>query len=397
MITLVNTTTTQESQESVLFQPVLKVYPMQHSWIIQAHISLGYLEKQWGMFIRQMDRTQQQLDSLLQKPLAPTHLFSTVGAELTNLDSIHTSYKPLILAATLLLKNEPSFNGDLVSNKHTRGSLLPFLGDALSQLTGTAMTKDVSSIKKRVNQLIATQHNQQETLVHIISILNITRYATHVNRQHSNIVMNTAEKTHQYITALYNITHSLYSSLSYWQIVLHIHSILANLRDSLYYMREVAIHTMDYIDAATTRTLSPHVIPVEDIRRMLLHIEETLPLTMHLPVSSEDAVHFYRYLCTHVLITDEQFLLVIDVPIQNCTQQLKIYEVFSLAIPDGNFSACYNINNRYLGITHDETKAVEISEDQFNTCQKANGKFCSLNTPMLPLANPTNVYISFIH
>ena len=77
------------------------------------------------------------------------------------------------------------------------------------------------------------------------------------------------------------------------QIILHICSVLANLRDSLYNMRDVAIHTMDYIDAATTGIPSPHVLPVEDLKKMLLHIEETLPLTMHLPVSSEDALHFY--------------------------------------------------------------------------------------------------------
>ena len=84
--------------------------------------------------------------------------------------------------------------------------------------------------------------------------------------------MNTEEKTHQDVTTLYNITHSLYNSLSYQQIVLHIHSILANLRDSLYYTREVAIHTMDYVEAATTRILSPHVLPVEDLREMLFYI-----------------------------------------------------------------------------------------------------------------------------
>ena len=39
---------------------------------------------------------------------------------------------------------------------------------------GTATMKDVSSIKARINQLIATQSLQQETLVHIISILNVT-------------------------------------------------------------------------------------------------------------------------------------------------------------------------------------------------------------------------------
>ena len=233
MITFINTTTTWESRESVLFQPVLKVYPTCHSWIITAHVSLGNLEKQWRMFIMQMDKTQQLLKSLLQKPLAPTHLLSPLEEELTNLESIHISYKPLILAATQLLKKEPSCDGVSVSTRCTWRSLLPFLGNALSWLTGTAMTKDVTSIKQKVNQLISTQYSQQETLVHVISILNITRYATQVNRQHIHIVMNATEKIHQDITTLYNFTHSLYSSLSYQQFVLHICSILANLRDLL--------------------------------------------------------------------------------------------------------------------------------------------------------------------
>ena len=103
---------------------------------------------------------------------------------------------------------------------------------------------------------------------------------------------------------------------------------------------------MDYIDAATTGILSPHVLPVEDLREMLSLIEETLPSTMHLPISSEDALHFYRYLHTHVLNADEQFLLLIGVPIQDHAQQLEIYEVFNLAIPHRNYSACYSIQNR---------------------------------------------------
>ena len=140
------------------------------------------MEKQWKLFTRQMDRTQKLLNFFLWKPLAPTHLFSTLEAELNSLNSIHTSYQSLILTATQLLKKEPSFNKVPVSNKHIKRSLLPFLGDTLSWLMETATTKDVNSIKTRINQLITTQHNQQETLVHIISILNITRHATQVNR-----------------------------------------------------------------------------------------------------------------------------------------------------------------------------------------------------------------------
>ena len=44
---------------------------------------------------------------------------------------------------------------------------------------------------------------------------------------------------------------------------------------------------MEYIDAATSGTLSPHVLPVIDLQRMLQHIADTLPPTLHLPISSD--------------------------------------------------------------------------------------------------------------
>ena len=123
-------------------------------------------------------------------------------------------------------------------------------------------------------------------------------------------------------------------------------------------MREVTLYTMDYIDAVITGVLSPLVLPIEDLREMLSHIEETLPPTMHLPISSEEALHFYRYLHIHVLIADEQFLLLINVPIQDHAHQMEIYKVFILAIPHGNFSAHYDIQNKYLGIMHDKTSTI---------------------------------------
>ena len=108
---------------------------------------------------------------------------------------------------------------------------------------------------------------------------------------------------------------------------------------------------------------------------------------MHLPVSSDDTLHFYIYLCTHILVAEEQFLLLIDLPIQDCAQQLEIYQAFNLLILKGNLSACYNIDTKYLGISYDETKAIEILE-QFTTCQQAYGQFCNIDTPLQPLISP---------
>ena len=113
---------------------------------------------------------------------------------------------------------------------------------------------------------------------------------------------------------LYNLTTSLATGLSYHQLTLHIRSILANFLDSLSYTGMVSMHTMDYIDAAATGTPLPHVLPIMDLK-MMSHIEETLPPTLHLPVSSDDTLQFYRYLCTHILIANKQFLLLIYVSI----------------------------------------------------------------------------------
>ena len=293
MITLVNTSSTRENGESVLFQPVLKAYPTHHSWLIAVHISLWHVEQHWKSFTRQMDRTCQIIQSLGWQPSAPTQLLSALQAELTNINDIYTSYKPIIIPAINLLDTDPSFDGNSNYNKHVRRSLLPFLGDALRWLTGTATTKDVNSIKEKVNQLIEAQTIQQEAIVHIVSILNITRYAVQVNRQHINIIMERVDEMVQDVNNLYNITTSLATSLSYYQLVLHIRSVLAYLWDSPSYIKTVSMHIMDYVDAATTGTLSPHILPIMDLKQMLSHIEETLPSTMHLPVSSEDTLHFY--------------------------------------------------------------------------------------------------------
>ena len=80
-----------------------------------------------------------------------------------------------------------------------------------------------------MNQLIEIQSTQQETLVHIVSILNVTRYEAQVNRHSINILMDRVGETSHNVNNLYNLTTSLATSLSYHQLILYIRSVLANL------------------------------------------------------------------------------------------------------------------------------------------------------------------------
>ena len=139
---------------------------------------------------------------------------------------------------------------------------------------------------------------------------------------------------------------------------------------------------MDYIDAAMTGTLSPDILPIMDLKKMLSHIEETLLSTLHLPVSSEYILHFYQYLCTHVFNHQQA------IPASyRCTNSGSITTTFHLQNLYFDFYD-YGINTQYLRFTQDETMAVEISPQQFKICQEKNGQFCTIPTPFQPLTIP---------
>ena len=108
MLTPTTNSSITELEESVIFQPVLQAYPTWHSWIITAHVSLGNLESHGKSFNRQLDRTQQLLQSLDQQPSAPTQLLSTLQVELSNIEGIYNSVKTTIISAVKLLQsNQP--------------------------------------------------------------------------------------------------------------------------------------------------------------------------------------------------------------------------------------------------------------------------------------------------
>ena len=209
-----------------------------------------------------------------------------------------------------------------------------------------------------------------------------------MNRHSINNLIDAIQTTSQDISNLYNLTTSLAASINFNQMVPHIRSVFANLLDSLHYLHTISTHTMNYIDAATSGILSPHVLPVVDLQKMLQHIADTLPPTLHLPISPDNTLHFYRYLCTQVLIENKQFLLLVDIPIQDRACQITIHEVFTLDIPHGNYSAYYDITTKYFRVTKDTTMGLDLSTAQFQTCQQANGQFCHISTPFQPLANP---------
>ena len=78
--------------------------------------------------------------------------------------------------------------------------------------------RDTWEIKHCVNQLIQAQTKQWETLVHVISILNVTRYTAQVNRQKLNEIIDAVQRSNEDLDKLINITEVLRQCIRYQQM-----------------------------------------------------------------------------------------------------------------------------------------------------------------------------------
>ena len=150
--------------------------------------------------------------------------------------------------------------------------------------------------------------------------------------------MDALQRSNEDWNRLFNITEVLSQCNRYQQMYIYMCTILAYLRDSLIWGKLPYIQwTMWMKPQQMCCHLTYSQWKIWEI--MLKYIESELHLMMHLPLSSDNILHFHYYLSTHVLIADRLFLLLIDMSIQNRAQQLQIYEIFSLPVPHGNLSA----------------------------------------------------------
>ena len=83
---------------------------------------------------------------------------------------------------------------ELIQKTHNLKEALTFSGGCIKMAYRMATMRDTQEIKQHVNQLIQEQTKQLENLVHVISVLNVTRYTTQLNRQKLNDIIDAVQR-----------------------------------------------------------------------------------------------------------------------------------------------------------------------------------------------------------
>ena len=113
------------------------------------------------LFNRQKNIIREMISKLQNHPDDKIEPLQPLQVKLDNLHNLFMAYEPVFSSTRSILQTQPSFDGKPIPlSGWKKRSLLPFLGSALKWLTGTATTKDIKHIKKRISSLIETQENQ---------------------------------------------------------------------------------------------------------------------------------------------------------------------------------------------------------------------------------------------
>ena len=216
------------------------------------------------------------------------------------------------------MKRKPLFNSMSTLTKHTKRSLLPFLGDI-----------SVGSLGQQWPKTSGTSRGES---INSLNTNSATGYFStgHLHTKHHQIYHTSQQTTHQHSHgSSLEDTPQFYHTLQHHQFDIYPQNLLADTPSHLLHSGKSQqfpiLHEADSHACSGLHRCSHHqyiIATHTSSRRFERNADAELPSTIHLPVSSDDTLHFYRYLCTHILVAEEQFLLLIDVPLQDCTRQL---------------------------------------------------------------------------
>ena len=203
----------QESQESILFHPVLKAYQTCHSWIITAHVPLGET-------VEDVYPTESKIET--------TAKFSTMETTSSRLSTLSITDRLSILGQHLYISQITHLHSDPTIEERTFFQWHVTFQQMhqekpLTLLRGCPQLAHLNSYDQRCKghqekSQPAYQNTDPRTGNIDTCHLNTKHHQICHTRQHINTVMETVERTHNGITTLFNINISIYTCINYLQI-----------------------------------------------------------------------------------------------------------------------------------------------------------------------------------
>ena len=273
-------------------------------------------------------------------------------------------------------------------------SLIPFLGNLLSDLTGVATEKDVQFINKKLRDLAQSDVDLTHIIQDSVTIVNATQLKVNELTGTVNSLLDGLKSVEQ---ACVNLTQWVSSNLDQQNQVSVGFASLANFMqvlqsNILQVEREVDTLRLAIGDVlrhqVTLNVLSPG-----DLKHMLIEIEAQIGNVYMLPFDiEENLMGYYKELACDSYKSKRGLGVVISLPLLSVSSKVDIYQLKAIPIPfKGTGSINYQLDHNFLAISKDKTKVAYLSSLEFMKCSKEDSIFCHISSPFRFVSNEEKV------
>ena len=383
-ISLLTSTT---AQFGVYFTQNQDMFVSYSSWLVTLTVDLAPYDDQMTIIFDELQALQASLDALTE---SSKNLSSTDETRMWREESVqlildlHKLFGHEFQELRLALQSVKLLSRH--DSQRSKRSLLPFVGNFMKSLFGTATHSDLRDLKQYLQE---TRHIQSQ-VIHVVkesvSILNTTHQDVAMNRKLIHQLQNVSEYYRNQLNLLIDVvTHpSLDPFKVFTKLAIRSHDIANILNFHMKHLLHDITRITDDIESSIQGDLPLTLITPKQLFSVLSNVSHNLPPGTNLPLSlsNTNLLTFYKHLHTLVVPFENRFHIVIALPLTVSAYQFNLFSALSMPYTpaDLNLTVQYALENSQIAISLNRKYYALISTSESSLCQQT--PICALRSPI---------------
>ena len=271
-----------------------------------------------------------------------------------------------------------------------RRSLLPWAGDILSSLFGTATKTDMTRLRERLNGVIGDENELVHIVENSLTLVNKTNAVSSANRRAINQLSLTTSKLDKKMRRLHNLA---LDRVMIQDVKIEITNKVSDMTSIIYRtLRRISgliDRLADNMDSALHGKLATTLVEPNELRSILNGISKRIPNSLTVKESDgNDIMWYYKHLPITVISDQNKIHLVTVIPLIPVESLFTLYKVVALPIPIAgtNRSTLIKIEGTHFAVSRQGNSYVILDDDELTVCSKTDATYCPLTHAAMNLA-----------
>lgn len=285
-----------------------------------------------------------------------------------------------------------------VNESRQKRSLLPWAGDLLHSLFGTATDSDMNVLRDHLGRLAQNQDDIVHVVENSLTIVNKTNANVVANRKAINLLISAANRFNQRLIVLQE-NEVTFSKLVKIKTVLQtqVHTVLGKMTHALGRASTLIARIAYDLNRALRGELTMSLVAPSDLREILTHIATRLPTTLTLKrFDGNNIVWYYKHLKVNVLTDRNRVHVVTAIPLIHTDSMYTLYRVIAspIPVPSSNQSTELMIEGTHFAVSASQEYYAILDEDELAKCTDIGLGFCPFHRAAMSLTLTTSCVAS---